>query len=88
MATLFRILVCISRSRILDAIRASLQKIWESHSIPITTKIRLMKAVVWPVTTYGWESWTLGKNEETRLDAFDMKGMKETAGFMDNNENK
>jgi len=31
------------------AIRASLQKIFKSHSIPISTKIRLMKALVWPV---------------------------------------
>jgi len=32
-----------------QAIAASLQKIWKSHSIPISTKIRLMKALVWPV---------------------------------------
>ena len=30
-----------------------------------------MKALVWPVATYGCESWTLRKHEETRLDAFD-----------------
>ena len=37
-----------------QAIGASLQKIWKSRSIPISTKIRLMKAPVWPVaTTYG-----------------------------------
>jgi len=29
---------------------------------------------VWPVAMYGCESWTLRKNEETRLDAFEMKG--------------
>jgi len=34
-----------------------------------------MKALVWPVATYGCESWTLGKNEETRLDVFVMKGL-------------
>jgi len=34
-----------------------------------------MKALVWPVVTYGCESWTLRKNEETRLDAFGMKGL-------------
>ena len=56
-----------------QAIDASLQKIWKSHNIPISTKIRLMKALVWPVATYGCESWTLRKNEETRLDAFEMK---------------
>jgi len=31
---------------------------------------------VWPVATYGCESWTLRKNEETRLDAFEMKGLR------------
>jgi len=35
-----------------------------------------MKALVWPVATYGSESWTLRKNEETRLDAFEMKGLR------------
>ena len=59
-----------------QAIEASLQKIWKSHSTPISTKIRLMKALVWPVATYGCESWTLRKNEETRLDAFEMKGLR------------
>jgi len=33
-----------------------------------------MKALeMWPVSMYGCESWTLGKNKETRLDAFEMK---------------
>jgi len=30
----------------------------------------------WPVATYGCESWTLRKNEETCLDAFEMKGLR------------
>jgi len=34
-----------------------------------------MTALVWPLATYGCESWTLRKNEETRLDAFEMKGL-------------
>jgi len=38
--------------------------------------IRLMKALVWHVATYGCESWTLKKNTETRIDAFEMKGMR------------
>ena len=46
----------------------------QSHSIPISTKTRLMKALVWPVVMYGCESWTLRKNEETRLETFEMKG--------------
>ena len=39
-------------------------------------KITLMKALVWPVVMYGCESWTLRKNEETRLAAFQMKGLR------------
>ena len=35
-----------------------------------------MKALVWPVPTYGCESWTLRKNEEARLDAFEIKGLR------------
>ena len=44
-----------------QAIGASLQKIWKSDSKQISTKIRLMKALAWPVATYGCESWTLRK---------------------------
>ena len=35
-----------------------------------------MRALLWPVATYGYESWTFQKNEETRLDAFEMKGLR------------
>jgi len=35
-----------------------------------------MKALAWPVAAYGCESWTLRKNEETRLDAFENKGLR------------
>jgi len=31
---------------------------------------------VWPIATYNCESWTHGKNEETRLNAFEMKGLR------------
>ena len=47
-----------------------------SHSIPISMKNRLMKAIVWSVETYGCESWALRNNEETRLDAFEMEGLR------------
>jgi len=41
-----------------QVIGTSLQEIWKSHSIPISTNIRLMKALMWPVAMYGCESWT------------------------------
>jgi len=40
-----------------------------------------MKALVWPLATYGCESWTLRKNEETRMDAFEMKGLRKILRF-------
>ena len=47
-----------------QAIGASLQKIRKSHIILISTKIRLMKALEWPVATCDCKSWSLRKNEE------------------------
>ena len=48
-----------------------------------------MKALVWPVATYGCESWTLRKNEETRLDAIEKKRTeKDSADFVHSKENK
>jgi len=35
-----------------------------------------MKALVWPVAMYGCKRWTLRKNKETRLDAFETKGLR------------
>ena len=59
-----------------QAIGESLQKMWKSHRIPISTYIPLLKALVWPVATYGCQSRTLRKNEETRLDALEMTGLR------------
>jgi len=61
-----------------QAIGASLQKIWKSHSLPISTKMQLVKVLVWPVTTYACESWTLRKNEEiTSWRLWDERGMRQ-----------
>jgi len=50
-------------------------------------KIRLMKVLVWPVAMYGCESWTLRKNEETRLDDFVVKGLRKILWVSDSKEN-
>jgi len=50
---------------------------WKSYSIPIfQRRYTLMIALVWPIAMYGCESWTLRKNEETRLDDFEMKWLR------------
>jgi len=55
------------------AVMGKLTKIWKNKSVSITTKLRLMKALVWPVATHGCESWTLKKQEERYIQAFENK---------------
>ena len=38
----------------------------------MSTKVRLVKAMVFPVVMYGWESWTIKKAEHRRIDAFEL----------------
>ena len=54
-------------------VMSGLQKIWKSKSITLWTKLRLLKALVWPMATHGCESWTLRKAEQRKIDAFELK---------------
>ena len=42
----------------------------KSGDITLLTKVHVVKAMVFPVVTYGWESWTIKKAEHQRIDAF------------------
>ena len=44
------------------------------HISTLPTKIRLVKAMVYPVVMYGCESWTIKKAERRRIDAFELWG--------------
>ena len=46
--------------------------IFKSRHITLPTKVRLVKAVVFPVVMYGCESWTVKKAEHPRIDAFEL----------------
>ena len=50
----------------------NLDSILKSRDITLPTKVRLVKAMVFPVVMYGWESWTLKKAECRRIDAFEL----------------
>ena len=50
---------------------ANLDNIFKSRDINLFTKICLVKAMVFPVVTYGCESWTVKKAEHRRIDAFE-----------------
>ena len=49
---------------------ANLDSILKSRDITLSTKVRLVKAMVFPVVIYGCESWTVKKAEHQRIDAF------------------
>ena len=42
----------------------------KSRDITLSTKVHVVKAMVFSVVTYGWESWTVKKAECQRIDAF------------------
>ena len=48
----------------------NLDSILKSRDITLLTKVQLIKAMVFPVVTYGCESWTIKKAEHQRTDAF------------------
>ena len=51
---------------------ANLDSILKSRDITLPTKVRLVKALVFPVVMYGCESWTVKKAEHQKIDAFEL----------------
>ena len=53
-------------------VMTNLDSILKSRDITMSTKIHLVKAMVFPVIMYGYESWTIKKAECQRIDAFEL----------------
>ena len=53
-------------------VMTNLDSIFKSRDITLQTKVRLVKAMVFPVVMYGCESWTVKKAEGQRIDAFEL----------------
>ena len=53
-------------------VMSNLDSIFKSRDITLPTKVRLVKAMVFPVVMYGCESWTVKKIECWRIDAFEL----------------
>ena len=63
----------IKRCFLLDRkVITKLDSIFKSRDITLPTKVRLVKAMVFPVVMYGCESWTIRKAENQRIDAFEV----------------
>ena len=50
----------------------NLDSVFKSRDIALSTKVCLVKAIVFPVVMYGCESWTIKKAERRRIDAFEL----------------
>ena len=55
-----------------EALATNLDSIFKSRDITLPTKVRLVKAMVFPVVMYGCESWTVKNAEHWRIDAFEL----------------
>ena len=55
-----------------EKVMTNLDSIFKSRDITLPTKVRLVKAMVFPVVMYGCESWTVKKAERRRIDAFEL----------------
>ena len=53
-------------------VMTNLDSIFKSRDITLPTKVRLVKAMVFPVVMYGCESWTVKKAERQRIDVFEL----------------
>ena len=62
------------KSRLLlgKKVMTNLDSIFKSRDITLPTKVRLVKAMVFPVVMYGCESWTIKKAKRQRIDAFEL----------------
>ena len=53
-------------------VMTNLDSIFKSRDITLSTKVHLVKAMVFPVVMYGCEGWTVKKTEHQRIDAFEL----------------
>ena len=53
-------------------VMTNLDSLFKSRDITLPTKVHLVKAMVFPVVMYGFESWTIKKAESQRIDAFEL----------------
>ena len=54
-------------------VMTNLDSIFKSRDITLPIKVRLVKAMVFPVVMYGCESWTIKKAEHRRIDGFELQ---------------
>ena len=61
----------------------NLDSVLKSRDLTLPTKVCLVKAMVFPVVMYGYESWTIKEAEHQRIDAFESKTLASPRGCKD-----
>ena len=64
-------------------VMTNLDSIFKSREITLSTKVHLVKAMVFPVVIYRCESWTVKKAERQRIDAFELEKTRESLGLQE-----
>ena len=68
-----RILMSLAFSLLYSRTLTSIHGYWKNHAdVTLLTKVRIVKAMVFPVVMYGCESWAIKKAECQRIDAFEL----------------
>ena len=62
-----KVRTALAKKRVVD-----LENIWKDKSIPNNLKIKLLRALIWPVILYGSEGWTLRKTDEKKIESSEM----------------
>ena len=62
-------------------VMTNLDSILKCRDITLSTKVRLVKAMVYPVVMYGCENWTIKKGESRRIDAFELRCWRRLPGL-------
>ena len=62
-----------SRLLLASTTLGTLQKVWSDKDKTLSTKLRLVNALIYPVLLYGSEIWTIKKNDMKKLEAFEMR---------------
>ena len=66
----------------------NLDSILKSRAFTLPTKVRVVKAMVFPVVIFGYDSWTIKKAEHQRIDAFELVLEKTLESSLDSKEIK
>ena len=74
-AEMIKTRICSAKARFTD-----FDSVWKDKDLALKLKINILTTVIWPVALYGCEAWTIKKEDERRIEAFEMWGLRRILG--------